>query len=177
MKKIVLDGKTVEKVVPESLPMLIHGEHSSGGSLYTVCLAAKWFTQEYDILFLCGYPMAEEAFTNEVGNVHTNARFFTKENVDAFLQVLKTSLRENTIVVVKNIELFDDKAFDAVSDIKNLIISGDVYKSKVKEKVLNKKFTTVIYFSAVEGKDIPELKKYQGFVITESYQGMTSLSE
>jgi hypothetical protein len=177
MNKILLDGKEVETLVPESLPMLIHGEHGSGGSLYTVCLAAKWFTQGYDILFLCGYPMAEEAFSKEVGNVHPNARFFIQEKAEEFMKAVKTLQKENTAVVVKNIELFDDKVFNAVHDLHNLIISGDVYKSKAKENILAKEYTTEIYFSAVEGKDIPELQKYQGFVMTEGYKGMTSLFE
>ncbi|MEK7572041.1 MAG: hypothetical protein AAB553_07250 [Patescibacteria group bacterium] len=177
MKKILLDGKEVENLVPESLPLMIHGEHGSGGSLYTVCLAAKWFSQGYNIVFLCGYPMAEEAFSIEVGSVHPNARFFTQEKVSEFIEVLKNPLEQNTIVVVKNIELFEDTVINAVCDMNNLIISGDVYKSKVKEKVLDKKFTTEIYFSSVEGKEIPQLEKYQGFVVTEGYKGkMTSLS-
>ena len=40
MKKILLDKKEIEALVPESLPMLIHGEEGSGTSFYTICLAA-----------------------------------------------------------------------------------------------------------------------------------------
>lgn len=177
MKKIILDGQEVDKLVLESLPMLIHGEHGSGASLYTVCLAAKWFSQGSNILFLCGYPMAEEAFAQEVGIDYSHVRFYTQEKVDDFLGALKDVVHENTIFIVKNIELFDDKVFDAINEIDKLIISGDVYKSKIREKVLSKQFSTEVYFSAFEGKEIPELEEYHGFVIAEDYQGITSLSE
>lgn len=175
MKKILLDGKEVQTLVPESLPMLIHGAHGSGASLYTVCLAAKWFSQGYKVLFLCGYSMAEEAFAEEVGSDYPDTHFYTKEKVKEFLAALE-EIDSKTIVVVKNIELFEHNVFEAVSSINNLIISGDVESSKVKDLGLQKKFTSEVYFSPLEGKNVPPLEKFQGVVLSGDYRGITTLS-
>jgi hypothetical protein len=102
MKNILLDGKEVTSLVPESLPMLIHGEEGSGASLYTICLAAKWYRQSYNILFLCGYPMAEEEFSKQVGSDYKIATFYTKEKVEEFINALKQNLSDKTVVIVKN---------------------------------------------------------------------------
>lgn len=174
MSKIFLDGKEVEKLVPQSLPMLIHGKEGSGASLYTICLAAKWFAQGYNVLVLCGYPMAEEAFAQEVGTDYTKAQFYTKERIDEFLAALQ-NVHDKTIVVVKNIELFENNFFDAVNGIDNLIISGDVIQSKVEEKLLNKKFATEVFFSPLAGKEVPHLEKFHGVVFSDNYKGITYL--
>ena len=177
MKKILLDGKEVEQLHPESLPMLIHGREGSGASLYTICLAAKWHSQGYEILFLCGHPMAEQEFAREVASDYVNAKFYTQEKTDDFLAALEQDVHHKTIVVVKNIELFDTNILDVVTPIHNLIVSGDVNQSKIKDILIRKKFITEVYFSPLEGKEIPELEKFHGFVASEDYTGVTQLSE
>lgn len=177
MKKIMLEGNEVKELVLESLPMLIHGEHGVGSSLYTVCLAAKWYRQGYQVLFLCGYVAAEEAFTQEVGEDHSHAKFYPQEKVDEFIADLKQNRTQNTVVVVKNIELFDNKVFNAVKALPNLIISGDVSKSTVKNVLLHKKFTTEVYFSPLNGKALPHLEKFHAVVLSGDYKGITSVSE
>lgn len=175
MKKIFLDDKEVAEVVPESLPMLIHGVHGSGASLYTVCLAAKWFLQDYPILFLCGYSMAEESFAQEIGSEHLNAKFYTQEKVNEFIHAVKDIKDPKTIVVIKNIELFGSEVFKTVNGIKNIIFSGDVNKTAFADELLAKDFTTEVYFSPLRGKDVPRLEKFHGFVTAGDYKGITYL--
>ena len=121
--------------------------------------------------------MAEEAFAKEVGSIYTNVQFYIQEKVDIFLTALKHGVDDNTIVIVKNIELFDTNVFEAVNSMKNLIISGDVNKSKVNDLVLKKHFTTKVYFTPLKGKDLSHLKKFQGSVFSDDYEGITTLSE
>jgi hypothetical protein len=175
MKKILLDGREVPFLVTDSLPMLIHGTEGSGASLYTVCLAAKWFSQDYRILFLCGYPMAEEEFAQQVGNSYKNVVFYTKDKVEEFKLALNQDLSDNTVVIVKNIELFEDNIFDATKEIERLIISGDIIRSDLKDKLLNRKYVTKVLFSGIEEYDLPKLEKYQGYAVTEDYIGITQL--
>jgi hypothetical protein len=175
MKKIILDGKEVENLVPESLPMLIHGKEGSGASLYTVCVAAKWFSQGYKILFLCGYKKAEEQFAQQVGSDYKNITFYTKEKVEEFITALKQNLSDKTIVIIKNIELFGAEVFEAINEIELIIVSGDVEESSLKERLLNKKFATKVFFSPLKGIGLPELKNYQGFVISDDFKGITQL--
>ena len=174
MKKILLDGNEVKTLAPESLPMLIHGADGSGASLYTICLAAKWFSQGNKIIFLCGYPMAEQEFKQQVGTEHTSAKFYTQDKVNEFIEELRDATKD-TIVIVKNIELFDDNLFDATKDVNNLIISGAIGKSVIKKQLLSKKFTTEVYFSSLDGKDVIRLDKYQGYVISSNHKGITQL--
>lgn len=175
MRKILLDGKEVTSLETESLPMLIHGKEGSGASLYTICLAVKWFIQGNEVLFLCGYPMAEEEFDREVGREHEKAKFYTKENVNKFVEALK-SASDNTIIFIKNVELFDDSLFTAIESTNNIVVSGDVEKSTIKNKILAKSFITEIYFSPLEGKKPMSTRKYQGYVVSDEYRGITSLA-
>lgn len=175
MKKILLDDKEVSTLVPDSLPMLIHGEDESGASLYTICLAAKWFQQKHHILFLCGYTLAEEEFAHQVGKSYENVTFYTREHVEEFINTLKKGVSARTIVLVKNIELFDEKLIHSLNDIDNLIISGNIEKSDIRDEVVKKEFSTSIYFSPLLGIELPELEKYQGFVVSGDYRGITQL--
>lgn len=174
MRKILQDGREVTKLENGSLPMIIHGKEGSGASLYTICLAAKWFTQGNEVLFLCGYPMAEEEFEREVGITHENAKFYTKDNVKQFISAIK-SVSDNTVIFVKNIELFDDNLLSLIDSKHNIAISGDIENSRFKSKLLTKTFTTEIYFSPLDGKNKLPTQKYEGCIISGKYKGITKL--
>lgn len=175
MFKILLDGEEKQFSL-DSLPILIHGEDGSGASLYTVSFAANLYSQGFTILFLCGYPMAEEEFAKQVGSGYGNkARFFTKERIEEFKKVLASKNNDKKVIVIKNIELFGEDVFDLVARKLNIVISGDINKSSFKQAIVDKGFTTQIYFSPLEGVEFPEMNKYEGFVISDKYKGVTSL--
>ncbi len=174
MKKILLDGNEVQSQVTESLPMLIHGKEGSGASLYTICLAVKWFTQGSKVLFLCGYPMAQQEFEQQIGATDHDVKFFTKEKVNKFIKEL-TDINNHTIIFVKNIELFDTRLIEKIKNISNLIISGDIDKSDNKSELLSIKFQTEVYFSSLDDIEIPELEKYHGHFISNGTRGIASL--
>lgn len=176
MNQILLDGKEVKVIVPDSLPMLIHGQDGSGASLYTICLAAKWFSQGYKVLFLCGYDMAEEEFANQIEGDYDQVSFYTKDNLGAFKSAVQAGLTDNTIVIVKNIELFGGDLLDLLDSIKNLIISGNVNSSDFKDRIFHKKFVTTVYFSDIDNKNL-QLKKYEGLVTSGDYQGVTMVQK
>jgi hypothetical protein len=168
--QIILDDKVVEKLEPESLPMLIHGQEGSGASMYTIALAAKWYQLGYKILFLCGYEMAEMEFTNLVGN-HQEARFFMKDRQKDFLDSL-SGVDDKTIVVVKNFELFNQ---EVLNEIKTslYIVSGDISKANLQQK----NFATEVYFSEIGNRTVPQLKKYEGYVVSGVYTGTTRIEK
>jgi hypothetical protein len=176
MNRILVDGEEKE-FIKESLPILIHGEEGSGASLYTVSLVANFYQQGFPVLFLCGFSMAEEEFAKQVGKEYGDkARFFTQEKVEVFKKILASENTNHVVIVIKNIELFAEDVFDLVSEKQNLIISGDVNKSGIKNKILEEKFTTQIYFSPFESIELPALNKYEGFVIGGDYKGISSLA-
>lgn len=154
--------------------MLIHGKEGSGASLYTVVLASKWFELGYDILFLCGYEMAQQEFNKLTTQTSNNITFYTKERVNNFLSDLQCTT-EKSVIFVKNIELFDSTLFASLEGLNNIILSGDVSTALAKDTVQNRQYTTRIYFSPLPEIALPGLKKYEGFVIAEGIEGITSL--
>ncbi|MEK7654014.1 MAG: hypothetical protein AAB345_01890 [Patescibacteria group bacterium] len=172
MNKILVNEKEYN-FIDNNLPILIHGEDKSGASLYTMSLAANLYSQGSKLLFLCGYKQAQEEFVKQVGSSNQNANFLTKERAGNF----KTLLAESTdrIIFIKNIELFSDDIFDLVKENERLIISGDINQCSFKKKILEKSFTTKIFFTQLNGFDVPELQKYKGFLKSENLQGLTSL--
>ncbi len=168
--KIILDNKEVPELVPASLPMLVHGHEGSGASMYTIALAAKWFTQGREIKFLCGYPMAEKEFTTLVGE-HKSAIFYTQEKIEQFKQDV---INSDALVVIKNIELFGVDVIKAINT-KLFIVSGDFSKCSFKEELDKIPFASEVYFSQLNNKELPPLKKYEGLVISGEFQGLTRL--
>jgi hypothetical protein len=104
-----------------------------------------------------------------------NSFIYTKEETEDFKKDLKPDDLDNTIVVIKNIELFRPDIFDLVSRISNLIISGDVSKSNLNDKILQRPFKTRVYFSSLESVELPKMNKYEGLVVSADYQGITKL--
>lgn len=173
--KIFLDGKEIEKLDPASLPMLIHGVHGAGSSMYTIALAAKWASLGYRVLMLCGYPMAEEKYV-EVYGKSDKVKFFVKENQERFLSELAHADEPQTIVMVKNLELFGEDVLDKVMSKKLYILSGDVEECSRAAVIMQTSFVTEIYFSKLSGKSVPQLEKYQAHVVSGDYIGLTSLA-
>jgi len=179
MNKILLNGGEIGELGYQDFPILIHGEDKSGASLYTVCLAAKWFSQGNKVIFLCGYPMAQQAFEEQVGEEHADATFYTKEKVEEqdFKKAVLGEINADTLLVIKNVELFGPEEVGWISNFKNIIISGDINKSQAKNEILKRDFTTRVCFSKFEGIDIPNLAKYEGFMISAGRKGITKIEK
>lgn len=161
--RIFLDKKEI-MFGEKHLPMVIHGKDGSGASLYTLTLAANFYARGSKILFLCGFPMAHEEFLKQAGN-DDRATFCVKEEVERFRALLEENNDlDDTLIVIKNIELFSEDIFDLASAKRKCIVSGDVGKSPFKEKILAKKYSTKIFYSPLEGEDVPPLEKYHGFL-------------
>lgn len=175
MKRIFLNGQEIKSLKVETLPTLIHGGEGSGASLYTIILAAKWFSQGFKILFLCGYPFAQQEFEKQVEPEHEYVKFFTREKVDDFLNELKKT-DSQTIIFIKNIELFDSRVLGAIKNTNLLIISGDINKSKNKNELLLIVFSTKVYFSSLDNNVLPPLEKYHAYLVSDNMSGITSIS-
>lgn len=177
MDEVLLNGKEIENISAEDLPMLIYGEDKSGASFYTVCLAAKWFLQGNKVIFLCGYHMAQESFEEQAGKEHDGAVFYTKEKAQEqdFKKAVSKGIINNTLLVIKNVELFGSEEIGWVSSFKNVIISGDILKSKANDEILKKEFSTKVYFSKFAGVDMPDLAKYEGFMVSDRRKGITKI--
>lgn len=159
------------------LPILIHGAEHAGSSLFTVSLLANLYNQGSAILFFTGYPMAKDEFIKQVGKPQEDRVIFVKgtEPNEFLHNVNELPDINERVILVKNIDLFDQSIFDAVSEKTKLVISGDIEKVPYKEHLLSKKFNSKILFSPASFEQIPELQKWNGYLISENNRGEISL--
>ena len=61
--------------------------------------------------------------------------FYTKEYVSDFKNFIENA-NEDRIIIIKNIELFEESIFDLLSTRNKIIISGDLSKCSFKNKIL-----------------------------------------
>lgn len=173
MKKILLDETEIH-FRDANFPIRIHGVDGSGASLYTISLAAHMHADGNEILFLCGYPMAEQEFLQQVGTPSPRAKFYTQERADAFIEQLALA-GDDAVIVVKNAELFSEQVIAAALTHAKVVISGDLERSAAKELLRSRAFTTSILFSALGTEALPELAKYQAAFSSAERRGITRL--
>jgi hypothetical protein len=176
MNKILLNEKEFN-FTENNFPILIHGEDKSGASFYTISIAVNLFLKNLPIVFLCGYPMAEEEFRKQVNQDYGKDRiiFYTKERISEFKEFVADQNNQERIIFIKNIELFDEDIFNLISSKNKIILSGDINKCSFKDKILNKKFNTKIFFSPFNDVKLPALQKYEGFLVSSNSEGVTKV--
>jgi len=173
LKKVLLDNQEMQ-LRQSDLPILIHGEEGSGASLFTMTLLGEFYFQGLNVVALTGFSMASKKFVELTGE-HDNVHFFTKEESDAFIKfVNKITHLSDYILLIKNIELINEETFESVRDFNNVIISGDINKCSYKENLSQMAFNAKIYFSPLS-EALPEIKKYQGLLVSENRRGIISL--
>lgn len=172
MNKILLEGEELD-LSEVKFPVLIHGVKKSGASLYTISLAANLFTKGNHIIFLCGYPMAEEEFNKQIPGTNTSQiSFFTKVKTQEFKEAL-SEMNEDLIIFIKNIELFGQDVLDLILHKEKVVISGDINKYEFINELFQKHFSTKIVFSEMAEMEIPDLGQYEGYFQTDSLVGKT----
>ncbi|MCX6747572.1 MAG: hypothetical protein NTW98_01315, partial [Candidatus Nomurabacteria bacterium] len=140
----VLLNKEFFKFNAENLPCLIHYGENMGGSHLSIVLIADFFAQGHKIVFLCGYPMAEEKFMEQIDKDYSNIKFVNNmedfPGAEAYQMIMLKNGNESLlydasvnvpdfnerIIFIKNIEKFKQDTFDLVLPLNNLILSGNV---------------------------------------------------
>ncbi|MBP6883973.1 MAG: hypothetical protein KBC06_01950 [Candidatus Pacebacteria bacterium] len=178
MNKVLLNGDEFE-CGENNLPLLIHGEDKAGASLFTITFAVNLFASGSKLLFLTGYEMAREEFLKQTTSTHKGddaVIFFLKDEVEEFARYMTTLPDINDrVIVIKNIDLFDEKTFDLIGNKQKIIISGDINKCPYKNKIQQMNFVTKVLFSKLEDNEIPELQKYQGFLTQNHTSGISTI--
>ncbi|OGL65992.1 hypothetical protein A2753_02010 [Candidatus Uhrbacteria bacterium RIFCSPHIGHO2_01_FULL_47_11] len=189
---LLLNGKEYH-LTKDGLPCLITYKEKTGGSHFSVTLAADLFLQGAKILFLSAYPMARDNFFEQVKkyesqiasitsvkelNAHKDARVIIPEsgNERLFIEILHTppDLRE-LVVLVKNMEVFSPALLNECLKLKNVIFSGNLDACAVKQEIARTKFNTTIIFTKPETplpfEPLP-LEKYTGYIWSGDKQGI-----
>jgi hypothetical protein len=176
MNKILVNQEELS-IAEKDFPILIHGEEGSGASLYTITVAVNLFSQGFPIVFLCGYPMAEEELKKQIDGVPYKDQviFFTQDEISKFKNFLNNTNNAERIIFVKNIELFKEDVFSLILPKNKIVLSGDIDKCSFKEKILNIKFNTQVFFSPLNNVVLPTLKKYEGFFTSDNLKGITKV--
>lgn len=196
-EKLILNGESY--IFSESdLPCLVtYGEHM-GGSHLTITLIANLFLSGSKILFLTAYPMAREDFLEQIGADHSRVAFvesiselkkalntqaviLKSGDDELFLEVVKNlpDLHER-VVLIKNIEVFNEAVFDASLFLEKIVLSGDIDACVSKEKITKKNFQTVIAFNQPQidiSLTVPLLEKYTGFLSSDIKEGVVTVRE
>ncbi len=178
-------GKHVD-LAPSDLPLLIHGAHGVGASIFSVVVVADMFARGNKFLFFTAYPMAREEFMKQAGE---GASVFYLENESQIAMasgyqaiIVKSGDSElclkifhtlsdvhERIIFIKNIEtILTVELFAAIRSKAKIILSGDIDQSVIKEEVLTLSFRTQIIFSPLIAKPefvLPKLEKYHGYMV------------
>ena len=160
-------------------PMLISGAEKTGSSFFSICLLAELLKNGYKVLFLSAYPMAKEEFKKQIGDKIENAVIIESgEEKDIIKGIKDTTDLEKRLILIKNIDVYSYKIFDALRDLKLVIFSGDLDKCQFTDSLINKAFPSKIFFSQSEKYPhsiMPNLAKFCGEIVSKKYNGIINL--
>jgi hypothetical protein len=163
--KILLNKKESYVFTEEMLPCLVTYKEGTGGSHLSIVIVANLFLQGSKILFLTAYPMAKEKFLEQVGDDHSKIAFVSSledlslsvnkqviilesGNESLFIEVVKNlSDIDERITLVKNMEVFSEKVFEACLGLSKIILSGNIDTCVFGEKISKIDFKTYIAFN------------------------------
>ncbi len=175
---ILLDDKKIDFSLND-LPILISGREKTGSSFFTICLLVNLLKNGHKVILFSAHPAAKEEFRDQVGANLDNALIIDSESEDDFIDIIKnTPDLPQRVVLIKNIDSYSQKLFEAVKNLKLVIFSGDLDKCQFADDLLKKNFNSKIFFSFSEKDPIAELKplpKYSGKIFNEKYSGVIKL--
>lgn len=162
------------------LPLLINGIEGSGASYFSVSLISNLILKGEKALF---FTLAKPAL-DQLEKQIEGKKYFYFDNVDKIGSALNhnvivvesgntllckqllSSAGDEKIIFIKNIEeTLDDELFDQIKDKKNIILSGDVHKSQIADKILELSYKTIISFSPLKSllSDWSKLEKRKAY--------------
>ena len=175
---ILVDDKQINFSL-DDLPILISGAEKTGSSFFTICLLANLLKNRHKVILFSAYPAAKEEFRNQVGADLKNALIIDSENENDFINIIKNiSDLSERVLLIKNIDSYSQKIFDATKNLKLVIFSGDLDKCEFADELLKKSFSSKIFFSYSEKYPLEDLKllpKYSGKIVSEKYKGIIRL--
>lgn len=138
--------------------------------------------------------MAKDTFLQQVKGEESKTAFITDEsqlNTDAQAIILESGneklflkavekLRDlnERIVFVKNMEVFNDAAFDSCLKLQKIILSGDLDKCSAKKQISDRQYKTIVLFSKPETPlkvEPPVLEKYTGYLWSDGKEGLVTV--
>lgn len=199
MKDIVTLNNAFFKFKAENLPCLIQYKEKMGGSHLSIVLIADLYAQGYKIVFLCGYPAAEEKFMELIDKDYSNIKFVNNmedfPGAENYQMIMLKNGNESLlydasvhvpdfndrIIFIKNIEKFGEDTFDLVLPMNNIILSGNIDECVAKWKIPQKNWNTIIAFSQPEvvlpNIEVPTLEPWTAYYKSPNEFGIIQISK
>jgi len=180
-KEILLNGEKFD-FSGRDLPCLVYGIPHTGSSQFTVNMAVNLLKAGKKVLFFSAFEMAVDNLLNQIKgeNLEKNLTIVPWGDSEKFLEAIKELIGdEETVVVIKNYDMFEWKVVESVINRKNIVLSGNIGKADFKEKIAGMNFSTKIFFSKPEiylGVDVPVLEKYSAYFHSSSKKGIIKLN-
>ena len=79
------------------------------------------------------------------------------------------------VVLVKNIEAFGGRVFDACLNLDRLVLSGHIDKCVSKNEIMRKNYNSIVVFTKPEISipvEVPELEKWCGYLSNGNQNGI-----
>jgi len=192
MNKLILNNEDY-KVTREDLPYLVIYGDKSGGSHFTITLMVDLLKSGAKILFFTAFPMAKDNFLEQIGGQNIEVAFVNsledlenhKEseviildsgNESLFIDVVRLLPDINErVILVKNIEAFSARVFEACLSLNNIVLSGHLDTCVSKDKIMDKKYNSMVVFTKPEialHVEVPELPKWSGYLSSTNQTGI-----
>ncbi len=192
---LLLNNKEIS-ITFKDLPYLIHGNEKSGASYFTTSLAADLFNKGHKIIFLHGYPMAEQQFILQIAQpetiTHVNDEstlsllsskraLLIQRDDKLFLKILEALPdTNNRIIIIKNVELYSEKVLSSIMQRNNIILSGNIDNASIKGLLNEKTWSTRTFFSdclSLNHQLPVSSMKYLGYTKGNNLNGVLSVNQ
>lgn len=162
-----------------SFPILIHGAEKTGTSFFSICLLANLVRSGMQALIFSAYPAAKEEFRKQIIGYEDNCIIIDSGEEQVFIEALK-NIRDldDRVVLIKNIDKYTVDLFNAVSNLKLVIFSGDLDNCEFANNLVSKNISSKILFSPSEKYpqyDLVGLPQYYGKIFSDQYSGVINL--
>jgi hypothetical protein len=177
------------------LPCLISWAEKSWASFFSICLVANLIHQWAKIIYFTAFPMAKEELFHqsgkdklyEIGNEtdithipNDKSLVIQSGNKTLFQQTIQNLNHLNDYVIfIKNIEEYDETLLKDIPKNQRIIISWNLDACLFKENLLHKVRTSKILFTKSKDSDIqiPDLEKYESYLINEKTHGIVRIAK
>lgn len=192
--KTIINIKTLETVLfnEHDLPILVHGKDRSGASLLSITISALLHSKRFKLCIFTAFPMAKEEFMSQI-NTPEEVFYLEEEkdfekantyqtviiqsgNIELFLSFISLLESKDRMLFIKNIETINIECFDKVKSFK-FIVSGDLELNPLQSHFKTASYNTEILFSALEGRTLPNLEKYQSLMKNKSEEKVISIAQ
>jgi hypothetical protein len=176
----ILINNKISNFEKTDFPMIINGVDKSGASFFSVSLLASLLKQGRKTLLFSAYPMAKAEFRKQIQGFEDQAIIIDSGDEEVFIKTISAcpDLSER-VALIKNIDSYSVNLFNAIKNLKQVIISGNLDNCAWADGLLNMKYSSLILFSSSHNFpkiSLSKIPQYSGIITSSRYNGIIQLS-